>query len=369
MILSTENYKAMTKKTIHIEAIDTLFFRDGKPFSMDDDDDWADGIFPPLPSVIYGAMRSAYMFQRGITDPKQVIADTKDFKINNIYLLVNNIPYFTMPLDLVKFKDKDENEAKKIYFLKRELLNTGSNEKKEILCAPLRKKTDELNKGILPINRFIYYLNYNESQIFADTLSKYITSEPKIGIARDNISRTTSGEAEGKMYRVSMQRLENTENSKLKFAVEYENLSLEDKGIVRLGGENKSVFYTHIDQSKVANLHLKPEDLKSNVLRVYLNTPAILENGYCPKAFLNANDFELLTYAIGKPIFAGGFDMAKQEPKPMYKAVSAGSVYYLKAENPRQVFENLYQNNPFNEVEGFAEQGFGKFYVGTTLND
>ncbi len=358
----------MTKKTIHIEAIDTLFFRDGKPFSMGDDV-WADGIFPPLPSVIYGALRSAFMFQQGITDPKKVITDTKDFKIQNIYLLVNEKPYFTMPLDLVKFKDNDENEAKKIYFLKRELLNLGSNDKKEILYAPLRKKADELNKGILANNRFVHYLNYNESQIFADTLTKFITSEPKIGIARDNTSRTTSGEAEGKMYRVNMQRLENTEESKVKIAVEYENLSLEDKGIIRLGGENKSVFYKHIEQSKVPNFHLKPENLNSDILRVYLNTPAILENGYCPKAFLNSNDFELLTYAIGKPIFAGGFDMAKQAPKPMYKAVPAGSVYYLKARNHQQAFEHLYQNNPFNEVEGFAEQGFGKFYIGTTPNN
>ncbi|GCD78004.1 type III-B CRISPR module-associated protein Cmr3 [Thermaurantimonas aggregans] len=358
----------MTKKTIHIEAIDTLFFRDGKPFSMGEDV-WADGIFPPLPSVIYGALRSAYMFQQGITDPTQVIENTKNFILHNIYLLIDNTPYFTMPLDLVKFKDKDENEAKKIYFLKREPFNTGSNECPEILYTPLRKKVDELNKGILSKNRFVHYLNYNESEIFADSLSKYITSEPKIGIGRDNNSRTTSGEAEGKMYRVNMQRLDNAEKNKLKIAVEYENLTLDDTGIVRFGGENKSVFYKHIDQSQVPNLHLKTENLKSDILRVYLNTPAILENGYCPKAFLNSNDFELLTYAIGKPLFAGGFDMAKQAPKPMYKAVPAGSVYYLKAKNPQQVFEHLYQNNPFNEIEGFEKQGFGKFYIGTTPNN
>lgn len=365
MILSTENFKAMTKKTIHIEAIDTLFFRDGKPFSMGEDV-WADGIFPPLPSVIYGALRSAYMFQQGVTSPQKVINDKKDFKIHNIYLLVNDKPYFTMPLDLVKFKDEDENESKKIYFLKREPLNTGSNETKEILYAPLRKKVDELNKGILAANRFKHYLEYNEEKIHVESLTDYIISEPKIGIARDNISRTTSGEAEGKMYRVNMQRLENKNGNSLKIAVEYENLTLDDTGIIRLGGENKSVFYKHIEQSKVPDFHLRPENLKSDILRVYLNTPAILENGYCPKIFLNSNDFELLTYAIGKPLFAGGFDMAKKVPKPMYKAVPAGSVYYLKAKNPHQVFGHLYQNNPFDEIEGFAEQGFGKFYIGTT---
>ena len=44
---------------IKIDAIDTLFFKDGKPFSMGDET-WADGIFPPPPSVIYGALRSIY---------------------------------------------------------------------------------------------------------------------------------------------------------------------------------------------------------------------------------------------------------------------------------------------------------------------
>ncbi|MFN4298829.1 MAG: type III-B CRISPR module-associated protein Cmr3 [Thermaurantimonas sp.] len=357
----------MTKKTIHIEAIDTLFFRDGKPFSMGEEV-WADGIFPPYPSVIYGAIRTAFMFQKGITDPKKAIENTRDFKIHNIYLLINETSYFTMPLDLVKFKDKNDEEAKKIYFLKREALTTGSNEKKEVLYAPLRKKVDELSKGILARNRFVHYLNYNESQIYADSLNNFITSEPKIGIARDNFSRTTSGEAEGKMYRVNMQRLENNKGNKIRIAIEYENLELEEKGIIRLGGENKSAFYEHIDQNQIPDLHLRPEKLKSDVLRVYLSTPAILENGYCPKAFLNSNDFELLTYAIGKPVYAGGFDMANRTPKTMYKAVPAGSVYYLKARNPHHVFEYLYQNNPFDEVKGFAEQGFGKFYIGTTLN-
>lgn len=44
---------------ISLEAIDTLFFRDGKPFTMGEDN-FASGIFPPAPSVLYGALRSAY---------------------------------------------------------------------------------------------------------------------------------------------------------------------------------------------------------------------------------------------------------------------------------------------------------------------
>jgi CRISPR-associated protein Cmr3 len=44
---------------IELNPLDTLFFRDGKPFAMGEET-WADGIFPPPPSVIYGALRTAW---------------------------------------------------------------------------------------------------------------------------------------------------------------------------------------------------------------------------------------------------------------------------------------------------------------------
>ncbi len=44
---------------IKINPVDTLLFRDGKPFSMGENT-WPDTVFPPYPSVIYGALRSTY---------------------------------------------------------------------------------------------------------------------------------------------------------------------------------------------------------------------------------------------------------------------------------------------------------------------
>jgi len=60
LILWQEKQEA--KMRIEIKSFDTLFFRDGKPFTMSEDN-WADGIFPPPPSVIYGALRAAYFAQ------------------------------------------------------------------------------------------------------------------------------------------------------------------------------------------------------------------------------------------------------------------------------------------------------------------
>jgi CRISPR type III-B/RAMP module-associated protein Cmr3 len=43
---------------------DTLFFRDGRPFSMGTET-WATSIFPPYPSTVYGAIRSWLIFEKG----------------------------------------------------------------------------------------------------------------------------------------------------------------------------------------------------------------------------------------------------------------------------------------------------------------
>jgi len=53
----------MATTILRINPFDTFFFRDGKPFTMGDDS-WADGIFPPSPSVIYGALRTAWISEK-----------------------------------------------------------------------------------------------------------------------------------------------------------------------------------------------------------------------------------------------------------------------------------------------------------------
>jgi CRISPR-associated protein Cmr3 len=377
----------MTKQTIHIEAIDTLFFRDGKPFSIGDDV-WADGVFPPLPSVIYGALRTTLMFQKGWS-VEELEERTKNFKITNIYLLVGNedsefYPAFPFPYDLVKFKGKDP------IFLERISSKTSSSNY-ELLEVSLKEKAEDAHgKSVVEQQYFDYYLKGDRVNTISNTsLSEYIISEPKVGITRSNITRTTSGDAEGKMYRVNMQRLvmidkETFKNAYiLKIGVEFEGIeNLDKKGIFRLGGENKSVHYTteeNITETNISN------SIHSNIVKVYLSTPAIFENGWCPKSFLkNEFDtipFKLLTYSIGKPIYAGGFDMKEQKPKYMFKAVPAGSVYYLQTnsvEEAKQLAQKLTsQNNIFDEwikndsiseeeskqAQSLFKQGFGKIYI------
>ena len=105
---------------LQLEPMDTLFFRDGKPFTMGHDV-WASGIFPPFPSVIYGVLRSAYIsyygslgkFYQGGMKEKIGTPDAKGpFEIRGIFLKKKQDALFPLPLDLVVNKEK--KAAKKL---------------------------------------------------------------------------------------------------------------------------------------------------------------------------------------------------------------------------------------------------------------
>ena len=354
----------MSKKTMYIDALDTLFFRDGKPFSSGDET-WGDTVFPPRPSVIYGALRTAYMFQQNLT-PSQLLEDTEGFKIHNIYLLANDETAFPMPLDLIKY-DAD------IEYLRKTPIDTAlsSINTSHVLVAPKKQKADDLgSNGILRGNNLRRYLLNATVQV--DTLSDYMTFEPKIGTGRDDLIRTTVGDASGMLYRVAMQRLEGKDNNNhLKIAIVYEGLDkLDESGLLRLGGEGKTASY------KTDNIvfDLPPLTGLTSELKIYLTTPTIFENSWCPQWLLDGHinnvKVHLQTCALGKPILIGGFDMKEQRPKKMYKAVPAGSVYHVETENAQALYENLKSWESIQNPEGdeWSKQGFNKFIIGKGIN-
>ena len=101
---------------LKLQPLDTLFFRDGKPFSRGDES-WADGNFPPNPSVIYGAMRTALATATGKEIPFSEVPKVlreESFKIIGIYYNYDSeVNYLPLPLDLVEYKaDAEGLEAK-----------------------------------------------------------------------------------------------------------------------------------------------------------------------------------------------------------------------------------------------------------------
>ncbi len=380
---------------LQIEAIDTLFFRDGKPFEMGDEN-WANGIFPPLPSAFYGAIRTAYFSQnpQKLQDwnDEKIEDPTRNLKIKGIYLYKGKVftPIFSeFVSEDSEFVPEDEE---KIFFERNSLLpNEEVFSSAKTAINPYSKEVEGM-QGFLPIeisSALSDFVNDKQSQTKTFVkMDSIFTKEPKIGIARQNSTKTTE---EGKLYRVNLNRLEiaGDPNRKLSFLVDI-NIEIFGKqfnlDFLKLGGENK------LAQCKTANsidiLFPKPTIVK--YFKLALLSPAIFikteegrkEGGWLPDCFVydemqkayigtwQGVHLKLLRAFVGSSVPVGGFDVKEKQPKMMYRAVPAGSVYHFEVldnTDNNSIYEKF--GNPENPLSDIlSEQGFGLSLVGLLNN-
>lgn len=104
--------------TLMIKPMEPFFFRDARPF--DKGEGWATGIFPPLPSTIYGAVRTAAISQKSTIDDYYggrytVIRDEMGspeycgtFAIKSVLLYDGYYCLVPVPLDLLQKRHYDK---------------------------------------------------------------------------------------------------------------------------------------------------------------------------------------------------------------------------------------------------------------------
>lgn len=354
---------------LKIDPLDPLFFRNGRPFTMGEDD-WAENFFPPSPGVIYGALRTLYFSQH---PEKLSLAQTKNdptagLKIKLLYWLAGKeelkSPHFPLPLDIVKI---DENEVLsfRLLVLYRQK-DIATNCPLPWVLKSEGGKVEDSGPCLLENLALQEYLSGERKDFAAARLNDYVFTENRVGIGRDQ--RTLAAE-EHRLYRLSMSRLKN-----LSLAVEYEGLSLSpEEGLLRLGGEGRAAFYSHLKDEKPCGQ--APQFQNDKYFKLYLATPAFFAGGWLPEWINKENlsghyqkegyDFslQLLAAAIGKPQSIGGFDVKNREPKEMRQVVPAGSVYYFKltAGKISEVVKCFHGSSISNYR---PEEGFGISLVG-----
>jgi CRISPR-associated protein Cmr3 len=356
---------------IRIDPLDTLFFRDGKPFSMGEET-WGNCIFPPSPSVIYGALRTAYFSNHiDLLEKANTENDpTSNLVIRGIYFLDNlennNIMYLPLPLDLVQKKDVEQEFENEVHLLSLVELKLKSS----CLTSYVLKGNqgvENVDDGLISGGLMREFLSCNRKSFSILRLSSRVITEPKIGIG---LSEETHTADESKIYRVGMKRLNN-----LSLLVEFEGLNIPENGILKLGGEGKAASYRKIsDQSMDCDLHDDELDENTKKFKLCLSTPAIFHQGWLP-SWIDINSlegkyknskFKLVTASVGKYQNFGGFDLKQKKPKPMWKVTPAGSVYYFKIieGNFKEIF-SLFNRQSISEEN--VKQGFGIALVGKVV--
>jgi CRISPR-associated protein Cmr3 len=270
--------------------------------------------------------------------------------------------YLPLPYDCVQEKDSSNENAFCLPLVSREEVKTSSP-----VHHYLKSKTPvkKIEGGLLPVTSLKEYLSGTRSKIPFCKIPDCVMIESKIGIS---INRKTGSAEKTKLYNADFLRLETEKNKNFSLIISFGGLDLPKKGMMKLGGEGKAVHYeeyTTFDPSIIIPQH---DALR---FKLYLSTPTVFKKGWIPEWIdektligeYNDLQLELLTASMGKPLHIGGFDIKAGRPKPMRKAVPAGSVYYFKILDGN--FQKAYHEFNHTALSDYnAEEGFGISYMG-----
>lgn len=375
---------------LFLQPNDTFFFRDGRPFTKGEQSEGY-SIFPPLPSTVLGALRTAYIAEFGDLSlfysggMRETIGTPESLgnaiRVRGVFLANrrNNRMemFFPVPLDLIYKKDEKRDNNTPLHLLTPQSKNFASN---GIINNPLAWTTPESidsdADGLLRSGAIRRYLRGNDENLLLTNRTTLVERESKTGIAR---SRHTLSSEDHMLYRIDMSRFKNRDGN-YGFVVEYEcPRNLPQKGLLKLGGEGKSFVYRDIE---VETLSSPLEVVKTAIqstgrFKLYFAAPTIFKHGWLP-SWLNRDtlsgeyplentapiSLKLHTAAVGKPIPVGGWDMAKGEAKPTYRAVPAGSVYYFELMDRNRIDDLIAAFHYQNISDERSEEGFGLVLIG-----
>ena len=374
---------------IIIKPMDTLFFRDSRPFTAGEGTT-ADFNFPS-PLTFFGSIGNAVLDSTDEADTKKFItaghsklgkydSELKNtllklkgpflYKNRNIFLpppanlLVAKggtryIPYPALPYDMDwKWDIKNEN------------LKPLQIKKVEFEIKPLNKW--------ISIEDLMKYLSGNLDVFSARSLEEFFIKEIKYGHA---ISRDSQTVEKGYLYTSTHIRFKdelefkNYDETGFMIAVDgIEEKDLQDN-IIYLGGERREAIITVNDLGKRKLIPEQPEVVlkiqASKRFFIYLATPAIFKNGWYIDLSSEFEGAELVGAAVNKPEFISGWKIKenmKGEPRSIKKAAPAGSVYFFESKSWNdQKFEELYKKYNFNESlsDDYPSAGFGIGLVGS----
>jgi CRISPR-associated protein Cmr3 len=341
---------------VKIRALDTLTFGVGKP-AVWGEDSFGAGIFPPFPSVVRGAVRAAWLHENGSFDLADTEGDpTRDYAVTEYALLLNDAPYFPAPADFVWNEDSKTLMQCEL----RENDGLSSLTTPYQLWANADGKMTTAEKRYISLKDLQAYLN-GERVAESVPLTDYVTSESKIGIFR---GRDTNTVREGMLYRSPLTRLKGEKRNDDGFytaALAASVNGAETDGLIRFGGENKTASFAAY-AGAISPSGAIGDDGK---FKLYLATPAIFKGGHLPELPVKAR---LLTAAVYGYDSVGGFDMKAKRPKPMRRAVKAGSVYFYElAENtPENRAAAAHALHGASISDYSYSDGFGICYIGKT---
>jgi len=350
-----------TQTSLFLRPVDVWLFRDGRPFSAGSDH-FADTLFPPLPTVIQGALRGHYLALQNVPlgkgneiAIKNAVGTGTDFlqlRIRGPFISRGKDVYFPLPADVIKNAGKWER-------LKPEKIPMGiyaGTSMPQLLVS--HAEPDKLNYSSFMLNQKEMN-NYLSGSSFTPSDEKFYQRETRVGIAQDSPRRVTKS---GALYTVNFIRMEQDAGLHVQFSG-LANWKAQ-KGVMRFGGEGHAAYFEQMSLS--APLPTPPTGIKNRFKLVFI-TPTYFQQGWQPDTwsrFFSGGPITLEAAALQRYLSAGGYDLAANVHKPALRFVPAGSVYYFSAKADVKLTQDwVCDSSPDGAPLGHI--GFGQVMVGT----
>jgi CRISPR-associated protein Cmr3 len=351
-------------KLITFDPLDSLFFREAKPFNASEGG-FLDSQFPPPAQTLSGAVRTEIGEANRIdwADKQKVEElvgatgdDPKPLVFAGPYLLKDGQRLYPIPLNLL-YKGWVRLVPSDSKFI------TDMGERQ----LPTPEKSIEgakpIEGGWLDASNMQKVLNGSlpDSFIAADEI---FVREPRVGIGRDNQKSVVN---EGLLYFTRHLRFK--EGITLGMGVGGVE-KLPNGGIIRLGGEGR-IACMAVDEMPAALTAPILSGQEKGLILTLLTHGDFGGKGE-PDWNIVHPKLKLVSACIGKPVREGGWDYTanngnggKGAPKPLKSLVPAGSCYFLEVttgDNLMNVIKQLYDTR--KHIGQRNKFGYGEIAVG-----
>ncbi len=392
--------------SIIAQPLDTLFFRGGIPFHAGESSH-VTSIFPPNPNTGYGFSRAVLLelfckklgvyIKKGCNgcphmDSCHISAAVGDpskrdgsLRVKGPYIHITE-RFFALPCDVTWTKSNDTSQEIRPAILPDDAVPTDLG----YVRFPIPRKEFGFPKGtgdyLLSESDLVSYLR-DESiahsklrvQSGENGLEPILSTERHIGIALERTSRTAKDE-----HLYSIETIRVHDGVTLWTGIEGlpPDLHLpKDRIVARLGGEGKRVAVELTGSTKLPDPNITHIISESGRFKILLLQHTDFGGSWIPPGFkqserdgkvvwtgvLNKVEMTLVSAKFSKPIYIGGWDTAKNRPRPLEPHLPAGSVLYMEVGN--NVAEEVVSAIHDNHIGLKTEFGFGHSAIGVWSNE
>ena len=353
---------------VKLSPMDTLFFRDHRPFAP------GERIFgeqiDPTPLTFFGALGGTHcsrMGLRGFRPGKkdEVLGEFREalddedgcgFRVTAQFRVIGKHPCLPAPYHV--FWNKKKRAAR--------MIGPGQDVQED----------ERSGDGWASLSDIADILGEWDAASFHPIRDGGFEKEMQVGIGIDHYTGTTES---GLFYTTNRLRAQEKRGRRTGFLIRYRTANDQPLSLsrtLRLGGEARlttletapSIATTVTGYFDPLRKNLREAWEKPGTWRflVMLTTPAIFREGLWPERWPWGENAKCVDCFSDKPIYVSGWRSWDRSPRPLFRAVPAGAVYFFESKD-EELKEELLKNYLLGESvsEIYKQAGFGITLIGT----